>query len=62
MRIDIITLFPEMFEPVFGDSIIGRARKSGAVEINVRQLRDFAFDKHRRVDDTPYGGADRPLL
>ncbi len=62
MRIDIITLFPEMFEPVFGDSIIGRARKSGAVEINVRQLRDFAFDKHRRVDDTPYGGGMGMLM
>ena len=56
MRIDIITLFPEMFEPVFGDSIIGRARQSGAVEIHTHQLRDYAFDKHRRVDDTPYGG------
>jgi tRNA (guanine37-N1)-methyltransferase len=56
MRIDIITLFPEMFEPVLGDSIIGRAQKSGAVEIHTHQLRDFAFDKHRRVDDSPYGG------
>ena len=54
MRIDIITLFPEMFEPVLGDSIIGRAQKSGAIEIHTHQLRDFAFDKHRRVDDTPY--------
>ena len=49
MRIDIITLFPEMFEPVFGDSIIGRARQSGAVEIHTHQLRDYAFDKHRRA-------------
>ena len=40
MRIDIITLFPEMFEPVLGDSIIGRAQKSGAVEIHTHQLRD----------------------
>ena len=62
MRIDIITLFPEMFEPVLGDSIIGRAQKSGAVEIRTHQLRDFAFDKHHRVDDTPYGGGMGMLM
>ena len=62
MRIDIITLFPEMFAPVLGDSIIGRARKSGAVEIYTHQLRDFAFDKHRRVDDSPYGGGMGMLM
>ena len=47
MRIDIITLFPEMFAPVLGESIIGRAQKSGAVEIHTHQLRDYALDKHR---------------
>lgn len=62
MRIDIITLFPEMCEAVMSESIIGRARKSGAVEINCRQLRDFAFDKHRRVDDAPYGGGMGMLM
>ena len=62
MRIDIITLFPEMFAPVLGDSIIGRARQSGAVEIHTHQLRDYAFDKHRRVDDTPYGGGMGMLM
>ncbi|WP_405355614.1 tRNA (guanosine(37)-N1)-methyltransferase TrmD [Ruminococcus sp.] len=62
MRIDIITLFPEMFTPVLGDSIIGRAQKSGALEIHCHQLRDFAFDKHRRVDDTPYGGGNGMLM
>ena len=62
MRIDIITLFPEMFAPVLGDSIIGRARQSGAVEIRTHQLRDYAFDKHRRVDDTPYGGGMGMLM
>lgn len=56
MRLDIITLFPEMCSAVLNESIIGRAVKSGAVELNFHQLRDFAFDKHRRVDDTPYGG------
>lgn len=62
MRIDIITLFPEMFEPVMNESIIGRAQKSGAVNIVCHQLRDYAFDKHRRVDDTPYGGGMGMLM
>lgn len=62
MRIDIITLFPEMFEPVLNGSIIGRAQKSGAIEIVCHQLRDYAFDKHRRVDDTPYGGGMGMLM
>lgn len=62
MRIDIITLFPDMFTPVLGDSIIGRAQTSGAVEIHTHQLRDYAFDKHRRVDDTPYGGGMGMLM
>ena len=62
MRIDIITLFPAMCEAVLSESIIGRARKSGAVEIECHQLRDFAFDKHRRVDDAPYGGGMGMLM
>lgn len=62
MRIDIITLFPEMCEAVLSESIIGRARKNGAVEIVCHQLRDFAFDKHRRVDDAPYGGGMGMLM
>ena len=56
MRIEIATLFPEMCEAVLGESIIGRARKSGAIELNCHQIREFTQDKHRRVDDTPYGG------
>ena len=62
MKIDIITLFPEMCEAYFSESIIGRARKSEAVEIECHQLRDFAFDKHRRVDDAPYGGGMGMLM
>lgn len=62
MRIDIITLFPEMFDTVMSESIIGRAQKSGAIEIVCHQLRDYAFDKHRRVDDTPYGGGMGMLM
>lgn len=56
MRIDIMTLFPEMCNSVLGESIIGRARKAGKVEINTVDIRDFTEDKHRRVDDKPYGG------
>ena len=56
MNITIATLFPEMCEAVLGESIIGRARKSGAITVNCRQIREYTQDKHRRVDDTPYGG------
>lgn len=56
MRIDILTLFPEMCEAVLETSIIGRARKNGCVEINCTQIREYSTDKHRRVDDAPYGG------
>ncbi len=56
MRIDILTLFPEMCESVLSESIVGRARREGLVEINCRQIRDYSTDKHRRVDDAPYGG------
>ena len=62
MRIDIITLFDEMCETVLSESIIGRARKKGAVDIRCHQLRDYAYDKHRRVDDTTYGGGMGMLL
>lgn len=56
MRFDILTLFPEMFEAVLGDSIIGRAREKGLLSFRFVQIRDFAFNKHRQVDDYPYGG------
>lgn len=55
LRLDIITLFPEVFSP-FDYSIIKRAREKGLVEINVVNLRDYTTDKHRTVDDRPYGG------
>lgn len=56
IQIDIMTLFPEMCEEFLSQSIIGRARKNGYLDIKCHQIRDFAYDKHRRVDDTPYGG------
>ena len=62
MRIDIITLFPEMCEAFLGNSIIGRARKKGVIEVSCHQLRDFALDKHHRVDDTTYGGGMGMLM
>lgn len=56
MRIDIATLFPEMCEAVLGESIIGRARKNGLITVCCHNIRDYTLDKHRRVDDSPYGG------
>ena len=56
MRIDILTLFPEMCEAVMSESIIGRARKAGKVEIVCTNIRDFSGNKHNKVDDMPYGG------
>lgn len=56
MRIDILTLFPAMCDAVMSESIIGRARQAGKVEINAIDIRDYTLDKHRRVDDKPYGG------
>ena len=62
MLIDIITLFPEMFAGVFGESIIKRAVEKNILEIRFTQLRDFAFDKHRQVDDSPFGGGAGMVL
>jgi tRNA (guanine37-N1)-methyltransferase len=56
LRIDILTLFPEMFSPVLGTSIPKRAAAKGLVSYHLTQLRDFAIDKHRSVDDRPFGG------
>ena len=56
MRIDIATLFPAMCEAVLGESIVGRGRKNGFIEINCHNIRDYTLNKHRRVDDKAYGG------
>jgi tRNA (guanine37-N1)-methyltransferase len=56
MRIDILTLFPEMLEPVLSASIVGRAIASGVVEVVLTNIRDFAADRYRKVDDAPFGG------
>ena len=62
MTFDIMTLFPDLVSYVLGESIIGRAQKSGAIEVNCHNIRDYSEDKHRRVDDTPYGGGKGMLM
>lgn len=62
MRIDILTLFPETVDAVLSESIIGRARKNGKVEINCIQIRSYSKDKHNRVDDAPYGGGKGMIM
>lgn len=56
MRIDIATLFPDMCETVLSESVVGRGRKEGFIDIRCHNIRDYTLDKHRRVDDKPYGG------
>ena len=55
MRIDILTLFPKMFAPLF-ESIVGRAVSSGKIEINIVDIREFSKDRHKKCDDAPFGG------
>ena len=62
MQIDIITVLPEMFEGFLSESIVGRARKQGLVEINIHNLRDYTKDKHKRVDDYPFGGGSGMIM
>ena len=62
MLIDIVTLFPEMFAGVFGESIIKRAVEKNILTIRFTQLRDFALDKHKHVDDSPFGGGAGMVL
>ncbi|MBP3799397.1 MAG: tRNA (guanosine(37)-N1)-methyltransferase TrmD [Bacilli bacterium] len=56
MKIDVLSLFPEMFNDVFNESIIKRAKEQGLVNIKIHNFRDYSKDKHNKVDDTPYGG------
>jgi tRNA (guanine37-N1)-methyltransferase len=62
MRIDVLTIFPEFFGQVFDFGIIRRARLANIVEINVHDIREFAKDKHKMVDDRPFGGGDGMVL
>jgi tRNA (guanine37-N1)-methyltransferase len=62
VKIDVLTIFPEFFEQVFEFGIIRRAKLAGIVEINVHDLREYATDKHKMVDDRPFGGGDGMVL
>ncbi len=62
MRIDVITLFPEVLGPYFAASILGRAQAAGLVEIHTHQLRDYTTDPHQKVDDRPFGGGPGMIL
>ncbi|RMF83701.1 MAG: tRNA (guanosine(37)-N1)-methyltransferase TrmD, partial [Planctomycetota bacterium] len=62
MRIDVITLFPEVLQPLLSASILGRACAAGIAEIHTHQLRDYSSDPHRKVDDRPFGGGPGMVL
>ena len=62
MKFNVISLFPEMFVGPLSESILKRAQNNGLIDINLVQLRDFALDKHKTVDDTPYGGGAGMVL
>jgi tRNA (guanine37-N1)-methyltransferase len=62
MRFDVMTLFPELFNVVMGESIIGRAQENKLVEINTVNIRDFTTNKHKKVDDYPYGGGNGMVM
>lgn len=62
IKFDIVSIFPEAFRSYFEESLIKRARKSGLLDINVVNLRDFTADKHQKVDDRPFGGGPGMVL
>jgi tRNA (guanine37-N1)-methyltransferase len=62
MRVDVVTLFPELFEPFFATSFVGRAIKGGELSVRVRSPREHGLGKHRSVDDTPYGGGSGMVM
>ncbi len=62
MRIDVLTIFPSMFAPILGESIIKRAQLAGKAQIHIHDIRDYTLDKHRKVDDRPYGGGSGMVM
>jgi tRNA (guanine37-N1)-methyltransferase len=62
VRIDVLTIFPSMFEPVLGESIMKRAQAAGKVAIHIHDIRDYTSDRHRKVDDRPYGGGSGMVM
>ena len=62
MRFDVVSIFPEVFEPVFRQGVVGRAIGRGLLELHAHDLRDFTADRHRQVDDAPFGGGAGMVL
>lgn len=62
MKFNILTIFPDMIDSYAHESILGRGQKAGAISVNAINIRDFATDKHQKVDDTPYGGGAGMVL
>ncbi len=62
MKFDVLTLFPDSFNAIMGESIIGRAREQGIIEINTINIRDYTKNKHKKVDDYPYGGGSGMVM
>ena len=62
MRVDVLTIFPAMFEPILGASILKRGRQAGKLRIEVHDIRDHTTDRHRKVDDRPYGGGSGMVM
>ncbi|MBP5428903.1 MAG: tRNA (guanosine(37)-N1)-methyltransferase TrmD [Clostridia bacterium] len=62
MKFDILTLFPDLVDRILSESVIGRARTAGIIEVNAHQIRDYACNKHNNVDDTPYGGGNGMVM
>ena len=62
MRFDVLTLFPDMFEAILNESIIGRAQDKRFIQVNLHNIREFSKDKHKKADDYPYGGGKGMLM
>src|SRR5450759_1305782 len=62
MRFDVVTIFPAMFAPVFHQGVVGRALERGLIELHAHDLRDHTHDRHRQVDDMPFGGGPGMVL
>jgi tRNA (guanine37-N1)-methyltransferase len=62
MRFDILTIFPELFDAILGESIIGRAQEKNIIKINAINIRDFTYDRHKKTDDYPYGGGNGMVM
>src|SRR3989338_7810418 len=62
LQFDILTIFPKMFSPVLGESMVKRAQEKKKIQIRIHNLRDFSTDKHRKVDDRPFGGGPGMLM